>query len=233
MKGKCEIRLEYWNVCCRKPFTFYCILFGCWVVFIVGRNSLSIFFHTILSNVSRHFLFLCGTHFAYSQTLPVFVPSLSFCRSSFLSLLLMWLSVEIKVIKELPWPPPVGQLDSNTVIEESDVNTSLSQQPPSSPHLPSQNSLEDTNGGCKNKKHTSLISLYIYDSCLNSGRFHKSLSISKYLEVFSRILHWNITLCKESCTFIENFLQSFVNMVNILCKENKIHSIFFLNINFY
>ncbi|XP_040198769.1 SH2 domain-containing adapter protein F isoform X2 [Rana temporaria] len=39
----------------------------------------------------------------------------------------------------------VGQLDSNTVIEESDVNTSLSQQPPSSPHLPSQNSLEDTN----------------------------------------------------------------------------------------
>lgn len=72
-------------------------------------------------------------------------------------------SVEIKVIKELPWPPPVGQLDSNTVIEESDVNTSLSQQPPSSPHLPSQNSLEDTNGGCKNnkKKHDSLISLYI------------------------------------------------------------------------
>ncbi|XP_073474992.1 SH2 domain-containing adapter protein F isoform X2 [Aquarana catesbeiana] len=54
-------------------------------------------------------------------------------------------AVEIKVIKELPWPPPVGQLDSNTVIEESDVNTSLSQQPPSSPHLPSQNSLEDTN----------------------------------------------------------------------------------------
>ncbi|KAM5171104.1 SH2 domain-containing adapter protein F isoform 1-T1 [Mantella aurantiaca] len=54
-------------------------------------------------------------------------------------------AVEIKVIKDLPWPPPVGQLDSSMATQESDVSTSLSQQPPSSPHLPSQDSLEDTN----------------------------------------------------------------------------------------
>ncbi|XP_072004108.1 SH2 domain-containing adapter protein F isoform X5 [Engystomops pustulosus] len=54
-------------------------------------------------------------------------------------------AVEIKVIKDLPWPPPVGQLNSSTNTQESDVSTSFSQQPPSSPHLTSQNSLEDSN----------------------------------------------------------------------------------------
>ncbi|KAG8575973.1 hypothetical protein GDO81_009726 [Engystomops pustulosus] len=54
-------------------------------------------------------------------------------------------AVEIKVIKDLPWPPPVGQLNSSTNPQESDVSTSFSQQPPSSPHLTSQNSLEDSN----------------------------------------------------------------------------------------
>ncbi|XP_063782336.1 SH2 domain-containing adapter protein F isoform X2 [Pseudophryne corroboree] len=54
-------------------------------------------------------------------------------------------AVEIKVIKDLPWPPPVGQLDSSATTQESDVNTSFSQQPPSSPHLPSQSSFEDRN----------------------------------------------------------------------------------------
>ncbi|XP_075713984.1 SH2 domain-containing adapter protein F isoform X1 [Rhinoderma darwinii] len=54
-------------------------------------------------------------------------------------------AVEIKVIKDLPWPPPVGQLNSRTDAQESDVSTSFSQQPPSSPHLTSQNSLEDSN----------------------------------------------------------------------------------------
>ncbi|XP_075432011.1 SH2 domain-containing adapter protein F isoform X2 [Ascaphus truei] len=39
----------------------------------------------------------------------------------------------------------VGQLDSSTANQEIDVSTSYSQQPPSSPHLPSQSSLEDTN----------------------------------------------------------------------------------------
>ncbi|XP_063782338.1 SH2 domain-containing adapter protein F isoform X4 [Pseudophryne corroboree] len=55
------------------------------------------------------------------------------------------MEVEIKVIKDLPWPPPVGQLDSSATTQESDVNTSFSQQPPSSPHLPSQSSFEDRN----------------------------------------------------------------------------------------
>ncbi|XP_066448575.1 SH2 domain-containing adapter protein F isoform X2 [Eleutherodactylus coqui] len=54
-------------------------------------------------------------------------------------------AVEIKVIKDLPWPPPVGQLDSSTVTEESDVSSSFSHQTPSSPHLTSQNSFEDSN----------------------------------------------------------------------------------------
>ncbi|XP_069838010.1 SH2 domain-containing adapter protein F isoform X3 [Dendropsophus ebraccatus] len=54
-------------------------------------------------------------------------------------------AVEIKVIKDLPWPPPVGQLDSTTETQESDVSTSFSQPPPSSPHLTSQNSFEDRN----------------------------------------------------------------------------------------
>ncbi|KAM9312786.1 SH2 domain-containing adapter protein F [Gastrophryne carolinensis] len=54
-------------------------------------------------------------------------------------------AVEIKVIKDLPWPPPVGQLDSSTATQESDENSTFSQQPPSSPPLPSQSSLEDAN----------------------------------------------------------------------------------------
>ncbi|KAM3925046.1 SH2 domain-containing adapter protein F isoform 4-T4 [Leptodactylus fuscus] len=58
-------------------------------------------------------------------------------------------AVEIKVIKDLPWPPPVGQLDSSTNAQESDVSSSLSHQPPSSPPLTSQNSLEDSNGAAK------------------------------------------------------------------------------------
>ncbi|XP_053317829.1 SH2 domain-containing adapter protein F isoform X3 [Spea bombifrons] len=58
-------------------------------------------------------------------------------------------AVEMKVIQDLPWPPPVGQLDSNMANQESDTNASFSQQPPSSPYLPSQGSLEDTNGAVK------------------------------------------------------------------------------------
>ncbi|XP_063305231.1 SH2 domain-containing adapter protein F isoform X2 [Pelobates fuscus] len=54
-------------------------------------------------------------------------------------------AVEIKVIKDLPWPPPVGQLDSITANQESNTNTSFSQQPPPSPHLPSKSDIEDAN----------------------------------------------------------------------------------------
>ncbi|KAM8974443.1 SH2 domain-containing adapter protein F isoform 2-T2 [Pelodytes ibericus] len=54
-------------------------------------------------------------------------------------------AVEIKVIKDLPWPPPVGQLDSSTASQEGEVSTSYSQQAPPSPQLPSETSLEDTN----------------------------------------------------------------------------------------
>ncbi|KAM4038198.1 SH2 domain-containing adapter protein F isoform 2-T2 [Anomaloglossus baeobatrachus] len=55
-------------------------------------------------------------------------------------------AVEIKVIKDLPWPPPVGQLNSTAETQENDVSTSFSsQQPPSSPHLTAQDSIEDSN----------------------------------------------------------------------------------------
>lgn len=41
------------------------------------------------------------------------------------------LAVEIKVIKDLPWPPPVGQLNSTpTVVEELESPTQTAQAPP-------------------------------------------------------------------------------------------------------
>ncbi|XP_075064229.1 SH2 domain-containing adapter protein F isoform X2 [Mixophyes fleayi] len=46
----------------------------------------------------------------------------------------------------------VGQLDSSTATQESDA----SQQPPSSPHLPSQSSLEDTNAQCDGADKTGM-----------------------------------------------------------------------------
>ncbi|KAG8440376.1 hypothetical protein GDO86_006218 [Hymenochirus boettgeri] len=54
-------------------------------------------------------------------------------------------AVEIKVIKDLPWPPPVGQLNSNTAKLESDGSMCCTPQAPASPHLQSQTSLEDSN----------------------------------------------------------------------------------------
>ncbi|XP_018111003.1 SH2 domain-containing adapter protein F isoform X3 [Xenopus laevis] len=54
-------------------------------------------------------------------------------------------AVEMKVIKDLPWPPPVGQLDNRTAKAENDLSTSYSQQTPTSPHFQCQASLEDSN----------------------------------------------------------------------------------------
>ncbi|OCT89503.1 SH2 domain-containing adapter protein F isoform X1 [Xenopus laevis] len=54
-------------------------------------------------------------------------------------------AVEIKVIKDLPWPPPVGQLNSRTANPENDLSASYSQQTPTSPHFQCQASLEDSN----------------------------------------------------------------------------------------
>ncbi|XP_030043440.1 SH2 domain-containing adapter protein F isoform X3 [Microcaecilia unicolor] len=72
-------------------------------------------------------------------------------------------AVEIKVIKDLPWPPPVGQLDSSTPNSEGDVTVPhvhhghFQQQP--SPHIQSQHSLEDGNvqfdGADKNRMSPS------------------------------------------------------------------------------
>lgn len=62
---------------------------------------------------------------------------------SFSLLLLISLSphpVEIKVIKDLPWPPPVGQLDSGESPADSEAGASV-------PPQHGQPSYEDANGG--------------------------------------------------------------------------------------
>ena len=69
--------------------------------------------------------------------------SLSLCLCPCLCLfsLLLLAPVDIKVIKDLPWPPPVGQLDSSPSLPDGDRDISG----PASP-LP-EPSLEDSSGG--------------------------------------------------------------------------------------
>lgn len=63
------------------------------------------------------------------------------CHCLFLLSLLLLAPVDIKVIKDLPWPPPVGQLDSSPSLPDGDRDISA----PASP-LP-EPSLEDSSGG--------------------------------------------------------------------------------------
>ncbi|XP_067390837.1 SH2 domain-containing adapter protein F isoform X1 [Emydura macquarii macquarii] len=55
-------------------------------------------------------------------------------------------AVEIKVIKDLPWPPPVGQLNSGASPPDGEA------QPPTQPGQP-QPSHEDANGQCEGPGH--------------------------------------------------------------------------------
>lgn len=66
---------------------------------------------------------------------------LCLCHCLFLFSLLLLAPVDIKVIKDLPWPPPVGQLDSSPSLPDGDRDISG----PASP-LP-EPSLEDSSGG--------------------------------------------------------------------------------------
>lgn len=68
-------------------------------------------------------------------------PCPCFCHCLFLFSLLLPAPVDIKVIKDLPWPPPVGQLDSSPSLPDGDRDVSG----PASP-LP-EPSLEDSSGG--------------------------------------------------------------------------------------
>lgn len=66
---------------------------------------------------------------------------LCLCHCLFLFSLLLLAPVDIKVIKDLTWPPPVGQLDSSPSLPDGDRDISG----PASP-LP-EPSLEDSSGG--------------------------------------------------------------------------------------
>ncbi|XP_050165237.1 SH2 domain-containing adapter protein F isoform X7 [Myiozetetes cayanensis] len=57
-------------------------------------------------------------------------------------------AVEIKVIKDLPWPPPVGQLDSGESPPDSEAGAPV-------PPQHSQHSYEDTNGRNKTSSAVS------------------------------------------------------------------------------
>lgn len=60
-------------------------------------------------------------HCAFVALVPLFLPVMAGVA----------LAVEIKVIKDLPWPPPVGQLNSTpTVVEELESPTQTAQAPP-------------------------------------------------------------------------------------------------------
>lgn len=66
---------------------------------------------------------------------------LCLCHCLFFFSFLLLAPVDIKVIKDLPWPPPVGQLDSSPSLPDGDRDISG----PASP-LP-EPSLEDSSGG--------------------------------------------------------------------------------------
>lgn len=85
--------------------------------------SLSLFFFCALGSS----LLRCSPSFFFPLCICGSCSSLSSCR---------WLggrgafAVEIKVIKDLPWPPPVGQLNSTpTVVEELESPTQTAQAP--------------------------------------------------------------------------------------------------------
>lgn len=86
----------------------------------------SFFFFVLLlitfSLLAFLFLVFLFFHCAFVALVPLFF---------FLRLAGAALAVEIKVIKDLPWPPPVGQLNSTpTVVEELESPTQTAQAPP-------------------------------------------------------------------------------------------------------
>lgn len=95
----------------------------------ISYQFLSFFFLLLFCALAHHvllarllvfcFLFF---HCAFVALVPLFL---------FLRLAGAALAVEIKVIKDLPWPPPVGQLNSTpTVVEELESPTQTAQAPP-------------------------------------------------------------------------------------------------------
>lgn len=91
--------------------------------------------------------------FLFSLMLSVFLSSLSCHCTSVLAFLPLHLfhgdagktlAVEIKVIKDLPWPPPVGQLNTSPPAVEELESPSQTAQPP-----PGQTSCDQHHhGGC-------------------------------------------------------------------------------------
>lgn len=80
-----------------------------WFLFLCSWSSLLL----------AHLLFF--SHCAFVALVPLFPPVMTGVA----------LAVEIKVIKDLPWPPPVGQLNSTpTVVEELESPTQTAQAPP-------------------------------------------------------------------------------------------------------
>lgn len=97
----------------------------------LGIQSLPLqllFFSEGLVLLMFFFLSLLFLSFSFSLFLPLPHPS------SY--------PVEIKVIKDLPWPPPVGQLNSGETPPDGEASASVPPQ-----HGPQ--SYEDANGGCR------------------------------------------------------------------------------------
>lgn len=100
---------------------------------ILSGNYAAIFYQFL----SSFFLLFCALshHFSLLALLFLFLFFIVHLWLLFLSFLPpvagAALAVEIKVIKDLPWPPPVGQLNSTpTVVEELESPTQTAQAPP-------------------------------------------------------------------------------------------------------
>lgn len=98
-------RIIYLGLCCHLLPAFLFLFF---YIFLCSWSSLFL----------AHLLFF---HCAFVAVVPLFLPVMAGVA----------LAVEIKVIKDLPWPPPVGQLNSTpTVVEELESPAQTAQAPP-------------------------------------------------------------------------------------------------------
>lgn len=108
------------------------------------------------------------------------------------------LAVEIKVIKDLPWPPPVGQLNTSPPVVEELESPSQTAQP-----LPGQTSCDQHHhGGCW-RSHLPVSSTHSYPQ-LPVPSIHPSLYQCGYALLFVSYCHILLSITMHtSCRLIK------------------------------
>lgn len=137
--------------------------------FVAVFHSLSLFCFLFLLSASAHLHLATASTFLFPPP-----PSIS------------WLAgvvggqtnaVEIKVIKDLPWPPPVGQLNTSPPVVEELESPSQTTQP-----LPGQTSCDQHHhGGCWCSHCNSVVHTLLTPSCQSIHLSKKLLSVVSHI----------------------------------------------------